>query len=142
LSAAAPARIRSARTRASSRGLTAPVDLTPSVPMTSIGRLRDRSFDSPIALVLGLTGAYCGWQAVIATAIFGLLLAIIAVIAWQIMVGILKKPWPFPPISFWISVAAVIHLLVWRQWTQVPQLPGPETPWWAWLIYLAMSLKP
>ena len=45
-SGAALARIRSARARASSRGLTAPVVLTPSVLTTSIGRLRRRSRDS------------------------------------------------------------------------------------------------
>jgi leader peptidase (prepilin peptidase) / N-methyltransferase len=96
-----------------------------------IGRMHDRRFDGSVPLVLALTGAYFGWQAVVATALLGMLLAILGGIFWKA-----------PPLSFWISVAALTHLLVWRQWTGVPQLPGPETLWWISLIYLAVAMKP
>jgi len=93
-----------------------------------------------LAVVLGLTGLYFGQQAVISALLLGLLLWIVGTISWRI--GARSQHFSPPPLSLWVAFGAFIHLLIWRLWVSVPQLPGPNTPWWATAIYLLLCLKP
>ena len=106
----------------------------------ALGYPRKQLASGAVAAVLSLTGACFGWQAVVAAFVLGILIAIVGVIGWRI--GTTTKAFSPPPLSFWVAIGAFIHLLIWRPWTSVEQLPGPATPWWAWLLYALLLLKP